>query len=145
MKQTWKTINDIIGRGKTKDAKKKFKTDSGSHITNPQEITNHFNNFFVNIGPDLASNIRNSGKDYFDYLSNPLSNSMYMKPIVQTEIIKIIDKFKPNKSAGHDDIGNFIVKRVANEIVQPLTSIFNLSLSTGTVPQNLKIAKVIPI
>ena len=42
-------------------------------------------------------------------------------------------------------IGNLIVKGVAKEIVHPLTAIFNLSLSTGKVPDNLKIAIVIPI
>ena len=68
-----------------------------------------------------------------------------MRPIAEDEILKIIYKFDKNKSAGHDGIGNLIVKGVAKEIVHPLTAIFNLSLSTGKVPDNLKIAKVIPI
>ena len=73
------------------------------------------------------------------------SSSMYMKPIVELDIAKIIDKFDPNKSAGHDNIGNFIIKRVKSEIVKPLTQIFNLSLSSGIVPEKSKVAKVIPI
>lgn len=145
MRQTWKTINHIIGRGKNKTPQSKFKTDNGENILNPQEISNEFNNFFVNIGPKLASNISNIGKDYHDYLHNPLQSSMFMKPIVEIEVNKIIDKFNQNKSSGHDNIGNFIVKRVASEIVKPLTMIFNLSISTGVVPDNLKIAKVVPI
>ena len=70
---------------------------------------------------------------------------MYMKPIVESDILKIVSKFNANKSPGHDNIGNFIIKKVQSEIVKPLTSIFNLSLSTGIVPDKLKIAKVIPI
>ena len=70
---------------------------------------------------------------------------MYMKPIIEQDVIKIILKFNDNKSAGHDNIGNYIIKRVENEIVKPLTSIFNLSLSTGIVPDKTKIAKVIPV
>ena len=70
---------------------------------------------------------------------------MYMKPIVELEILNIVDQLKPNKSAGHDKISNFIIKKVSNEIVKPLTCIFNLSLSTGIVPENLKITTVIPI
>ena len=68
-----------------------------------------------------------------------------MKPVVEEEVIKIIYKFNQNKSTGHDDIGNFIVKRIAKEISLPLTMIFNTSISTGIVPDELKIAKVIPI
>ena len=32
---------------------------------------------------------------------------MYMKPIVEMYITKIIEKFNQNKSAGNDNIGNF--------------------------------------
>ena len=38
-----------------------------------------------------------------------------------------------------------LCKGVAKEILHPLTAIFNRSLSTGKVPDSLKIAKVIPI
>ena len=70
---------------------------------------------------------------------------MYSKPVVSDEIVKIISKFNENKSPGHDDIGNMIVKKVALEISKPLEIIFNCSLKTGVVPEQLKIAKVIPI
>ena len=51
------------------------------------------------------------------------------------DIIKIINKFNSNKGARNDNIGNFIIKKEANEIVKPLTMIFNLSISTGIVPE----------
>ena len=87
----------------------------------------------------------NTGKNYFDYLHDMKSNGMFMKLIVELEIMKIVDQLKPNKSAGHDKIGNSIIKKVSDEIVKPLTCIFNLSLSTGIVPENLKVAKVLSI
>ena len=68
-----------------------------------------------------------------------------MKPIIAEEIVKIISKFNQNKSPGHDGIGNLIVKNVVHIVSRPLADIFNLSLSTGSVPEQLKIAKVIPI
>ena len=68
-----------------------------------------------------------------------------MKPIIAEEIVKIISKFNQNKSPGYDGIGNLIVKNVAHIVSRPLADIFNLSLSTGSVPEQLKIAKVIPI
>ena len=68
--------------------------------------------FFVNVGPKLTSGIQNTGKNYYNYLPNMRSSSMYMKPIVASDIIKIIDKFNRNKSAGHDNVGNYIIKKV---------------------------------
>ena len=70
---------------------------------------------------------------------------MFMKPIVETEIKQIISKFKHNKSAGHDDTGNLIVRRVANKLALPLTITFNESFSARIVIENLKTTKVIPI
>ena len=70
---------------------------------------------------------------------------MYVKPIVELDIAKIIDKFNPNKNVGYDNIGNFIIKKIKTEILKPLTQIFNLSLSSGVVPEKLTVAKVIPI
>ena len=145
IRQTWKTINGIIGRCKSGSQQSTFKTDDGKKVTEPDEVSNSFNDFFVNIGPKLASGIKHTGKDFFDYLLNPTQKSLFMKPILADEIVKIISKFNQNKSPGHDGIGNFIVKNVAHIISGPLADIFNLSLSTGSVPEQLKVAKVIPI
>ena len=145
IKQTWSAINTIIGKRKTEKQQSTFKTDSGNIVSEPESISNSFNDFFVNIGPKLASEINHTGKDYFEYLKNPTPNCVFMKPIISEEIIKIVSKFNQNKSPGHDGVGNFIVKKVIYEISGPLTDIFNLSLSTGIVPHQLKVAKVIPI
>ena len=144
MKQTWKDINILIGKNKKTSSQCKFQGDNGM-ITDPQQISNRFNNFFVNVGPNLASEIKHDGKEYYDYLHNMATSNMYLAPIVESDILKIIDKFDPSKSAGYDNIGNSIIKKVCNEIVKPLVNIFNLSISTGVVPEKLKIAKVIPI
>ena len=48
-------------------------------------------------------------------------------------------------SCGHDGINNIVLKHVILEIVQPLTHVFNLSISAGIVPDDMKLAKVIPI
>ena len=145
MKQTWKDINSIIGKGHKKSPQTKFKDENGKVITDSHDIPNQFNDFFVNVGPKLAKEIQHSGKHYYDYLGEMRPSCMYMKPIVESDILKIIDKFNSNKSTGHDNIGNLIIKKVSNEIVKPLTNIFNMSLSSGVVPDKLKIAKVIPI
>jgi hypothetical protein len=145
MQQTWKTIKCIIGTGKSKKQQCKFKSETNEVISDPKSISSEFNNFFVNIGPKLASKIQHDGKNYYDYLTEPLSNCMYMSPVIEEEILKIVNTFNQNKSPGHDNIGNFIIKRVIHEIVAPLCTIFNLSLSTGIVPDELKVAKVVPI
>ena len=48
-------------------------------------------------------------------------------------------------TTGYDDIPDAIVKQCIDYFKKPLTDIFNISLETGTFPEQLKIAKVIPI
>ena len=116
MRETWKEINNILGKHNKHSAQSKFKDDSGNIISNSQEIANKFNEFFVNVGPKLASEIHNEGKKYFHYLHNAVPSCMYMKPIVELDVLKVIGKLKPNKSAGYDKIGNVLIKKVCNEI-----------------------------
>lgn len=111
IRKTWKTINALIGKGKSDREQCTFQTDKGDQVTDPKQIADSFNEFFVNIGPQLASKICHSGKNYFEYLKNPNVKCMFMKPVIAEEVVKIINKFDQNKSPGNDGIGNFIVKK----------------------------------
>jgi len=70
---------------------------------------------------------------------------MFMAPTEPNEIIKHIDSLKRKKGSGHDNIPSTLIKDVKNEIALPLTILFNKSLNTGSVPDLMKLAKVIPI
>ena len=68
IKETWKTINSIIGRGTKEPPQNNFKTDSKEYITELKTISNDFDNVFVHIGLKQASEIHHRGKQYLDYL-----------------------------------------------------------------------------
>ena len=70
---------------------------------------------------------------------------MFCTPATDIEILKIVNKFKTNKSPGPDNIGTQLLKEVISSIIQPLLHIFNMSFTSGVVPTSLKIAKVIPV
>jgi len=66
--------------------------------------------------------------------------------IITPDIVKLqISKLKQDKAPGDDGITPKFLKEVADEIVEPLTEIFNKSVSEGVVPQDWKIANVTPI
>jgi len=48
---------------------------------------------------------------------------MFCTPATNTEILKIVDKFKTNKSPGPDNIGTRLLKEVISSIIQPLLHI----------------------
>jgi hypothetical protein len=78
-------------------------------------------------------------------MNKPVVNSMFCDPVERDELVKLISNLNPNKSPGPDNIHPKIVRDVAMIIAEPLRYIINLSLTSGVVPDALKIAKVIPV
>ena len=93
MKKTRKTINNILGRKKNALVQAQFKNSHGETISDLQLIANDFNDFFVNIGPNLASKIHGTGKEYHEYLKDPIQKSVFLSPVIDDEIFKIITKY----------------------------------------------------
>ena len=77
-------------------------------------------------------------------MNNPFWENIFMKPIVETEIDKIISKLDKTKSLVIM-ILETMSKKISKEVAIPLTRIFNMSTTSGEVPDRLKIAKVVPI
>ena len=115
-------------------------------VTEPQAIADSFNNFFCNIGERLANNFSNqNNSEYKKFLNDPAPQSMFLFNTDTTEIINTIRNLKNNNSTGHDEFSLKFIKLSLPILAPALVKIFNLSLATGSYPDNLKIAKVIPI
>ncbi len=116
-------------------------------MSDSQQIANGFNEYFANIGPNLASKIPDEQTNFTDFLSSAPSpmNSIFLKPTDEKEIIDICSSFKSGTGCGYDDIKPDIIKSIVHLIKTPLCHVFNLSIISGVVPDELKIARVVPI
>ena len=70
---------------------------------------------------------------------------MFLNGVEEKEITEIVKNCKNKKSTGNDNIDMSIIKHVISHIVKPLTHICNISFKNGTFPDQMKVAKVIPI
>ena len=117
LKKSWQIIKDIIGKKQgEKVIANKFKVDN-KIIMDPVVIANSFNNFYINIGHNLASKIPNPNSNInpTSYIKKEYINSLYLKPIEDNEIRNIIRDLR-NTSPGHDGITAFLIKNVTDEI-----------------------------
>ena len=105
-----------------------------------QQITKAFNNYFTEIGPNLASKII-SGVNPMSYISSSIENSMFLPHIYEIEISTIIK----NSSPGWDNIPPVLLKSCITSYIKPLTYIVNKSFETGMFPDPMKLAKIVPI
>ncbi len=72
-------------------------------------------------------------------------HSFFLGPVVASDVLTSTKKLKPKLSSGHDNISNKLMKETIDNILEPITHIINQSISTGIVPDAMKIAKIIPI
>ena len=113
--------------------------------SDPTIIVNKFNEFFVNVGPNLSSKIGPSNADIKDFLQPSVSNSIVMHPTDKVEVRNIIKELKDKSSPGLDCIPNSVIKFAVDFIAAALSNIINSSLIHGYFPDRLKMAKVIPV
>ena len=63
-KNTWKILNDLTGKKSDVSEIRNIKTSTCKNITDAKHIANHLNDYFIQIGPNLASKISTEATDY---------------------------------------------------------------------------------
>lgn len=143
IKKSWSLIKDIVNKKKHTINCSKFNIN-GNITTNKKQIADGFNTFFTEVGPMLAKNIKDSNVDPTSYINDVIRESIFITPVTNVEVEKIILCMK-NSAAGWDDIKGDIIKKCYPLFIDTFTHICNISLINGVFPDELKIAKVIPL
>ena len=146
MKNTWKLLNEVINRKmKQRNFISHFNYNN-NEIYDKQEIANGFNDFFVNIGPELANKIViPENNDVLQYMNNRNVNSIFLHGVNKKEMLDVIKSFANKTSTDYNGMNMFILKKITNFIVDPFLHVCNISFSKGVFPDALKIARIIPL
>ncbi|KAK3926464.1 putative RNA-directed DNA polymerase from transposon BS [Frankliniella fusca] len=141
-KSIWSIINDNISKSKPDHKNMKIRRSEGSHlIENPTDISNIFNDYYLDTINDLQKNNPRNGTT----TKTPANSSMFLGSVSQNEVINAIGKLKNKKCCGPDDITDEILKLCHQDIVEPLTDILNASFENGIFPNLLKTSKIFPL
>ena len=143
LKKTWKLLREAID--KTKDGNssvEKIRSD-GDLFENKEDIANLFNDYFTNVAESIAKEINPTTSPPDNFL--PKNIDFNLNQIGPIKLIDIVTKLENKFSTDKDNISNDLLKKVIVNIAVPLSHIFNLSLESGYVPDQLKVAKVVPI
>jgi len=143
-RKVWQTINKMIGKSTHSPTIAEIELN-GAKITDPSKIADNFNHYFSNLGPSLARSITPSLQRPADYLQTSVADSIFLSPVTPSEIVDHIALMKNSTSKGYDDVALGVLKHTANELSGVLAQVFNCSLEQGVFPDQLKLAKVVPI
>ena len=144
-KKTWEGIRDIINLSKKNHIVPKNVFYKNSTHTDIKDMSNCFNDFFVNIGNSVEAKIPRVDTPFSNFLKNKNNASLFLKPVDDNEIRSMISSLSSSKACGPNSIPTQILKNNVDLLVSPLKHIINLSFSEGCFPQLLKLAEVCPI
>ena len=147
-KQLWKNLHELTNKSK-KPQTPSIVSQQGEPILGPEETANSFNDFFTSVFQQY-----NSEEEYGncisdklkDFIKNKLPQDVrYHIPLLTlTFVRRQLQSLDTSKATGLDGLSAKFLKISTDIIAEPLTKIFNLSISTGIFPENFKKAKVIP-
>ena len=86
IKATWDVVNSVIKKRNNSNFPNVF-SQNGKSIKDSVAIANGFNNFFVNVGPNLAKDIpKFENINVVDYMDGSNENSMFLLPVDECQL-----------------------------------------------------------
>ena len=145
-KTSWNILRKEMGKlGSDKNISTLFKIDNV--IFNSSQVANEFNNYFINVVDGLLAEQKNT-EDASHFLHASFQQGFLEKaniPIMDTEIVHIINSINNKNSAGYGEILNKILELYAQYLSKPLTYVHNTSIIQGYFPETLKHFIVVPV
>uniref|UniRef100_A0A0P4VVU6 Reverse transcriptase domain-containing protein n=1 Tax=Scylla olivacea TaxID=85551 RepID=A0A0P4VVU6_SCYOL len=115
-------------------------TQNGKQIESETDMANTLNEYFSTVF---------TTEDVQGSLPTPTPQSRGTTlpdfTITESEILSVTKSMNVNKTPGPDKISPRLLKEARNELVKPLTILFNKTLLAGKVPHEWKLANVTPI
>ena len=118
-------------------------SSNGTVITESIQIANEINNYYVNVGRNIADSFTDVA-DYRNYLRGYYPDSFILLPVTDQDVIDVINSLK-NKRCDTSMLPARVLKSISQIISPILKALVNLSFSTGIFSDYFKIARVVPL
>jgi hypothetical protein len=145
LKKTWQILNTLIGKCNDKTNVPQELLVENKLVNDPQEVADAFGEYFSKVGAQYSDTIPKSNIEPEHYCEQFNPNSLYLAPTDPNELQQIISKLKSKTSCGFDNISSKLLKDISPYLLNPLTILINKSMEEGKMPDDLKLAKVVPI
>ncbi|XP_047142746.1 uncharacterized protein LOC124817010 [Hydra vulgaris] len=114
-------------------------------LTESNDIAIELNKHFTTIGTKLSNSIPNINDKHVNDAQNLSNSNINYTEVTYTEFDDAFKSLKKNKATGYDGINGNIIIDSYDIIKNILYKIFRASIIQGSLPDYLKIAKIIPV
>ena len=151
-KSLWKTLKLLGHFEKNKSTCKIGLKIDDEVCFNEKLVAESFNNFFTTVASDLVKKLplpsNEFGKEQVNkfYTDKGVFKDRFKLHSVENEtVLKLLRSLNVNKAVGLDGTSSRFLRDGADNISTLVTHLINLSISTSTVPYEIKRAKVVPL
>jgi len=138
LSKTWKIVNEIT------NIPPLATSTNASNPLDTVNTSNILNDYFVEIGPTLASSIPPTALVPYTSGSSVI-HSFFLSPVLAEDIVLQINLLNPSKFNDTYDLPISSLKISKHVIAPYLADLYNLCITDSVFPTRLKLAQVIPV
>ena len=138
-KKLWKALKRLLS-----NSTKKSNIHSINDKTDPIDIAIEINEYFINIGPKLASEIGQSAIE-LDFSNIPNIPYLHLEYTNAEEVEKLLFHISDSKATGNDGIPIRFLKMTLKISSAIIGHIINLTIDTSVIPDGWKEATITPL
>ena len=109
LKKLWKKLKELVPGKNDRSSRVQRLQVSGKDETNARNIADHINEFFVNVGANLAAKI-SGGKNPLAFVTKSSQNTFRAHTIDGNKVVNLIKSLKEGKATGLDGISVKMLK-----------------------------------
>ena len=140
-KKFWNNIKTVLPINNKSNKKILLTNPDTNQDIHEADVAGYINDFFANIGPNLASDFNTPWS--FDGVE--VGNKLEDIVATREEVLKLCKDIDTNKSSCIDDISSRVLKDALIHLNDKFTQLINKSFHLGIVPDLWKCAKVSPL
>ena len=132
------SVPDIMSMGNAAEPK----PSQPCTVSTPMAIANLFNRYFTSV---FNNDDENPVKRSSVMSTSPTTSEHFDLQLSTEEVARTLLALDSTKATGPDEIPSRLLKDTARQIAPSLTQIFNKSLCLGEIPDEWKLANIVPI
>lgn len=143
-RKTWELLKELVfQKSKSGPSHNIALQESGVMLNDAKEISDCFNNYFINVGKMCAP--QRTSYAFHSFMPQAVEYTFNFVRVEENSIIKVVESLNSSAASGLDRISVKFIQKCRGYLIGKITELVNEAIHTCVFDDTLKIAKIIPV